>query len=362
VLFRRSDNGSRGDAKFLKRLEEDLRVLKNSWMNKNLHPKRVVKHFVEIVDSVSEIARTESLDPAEIICADLKEYLASVAGGRASLGERSWVTALELVDLVSNSLNNGSEAAGGLEKLHARWLEGAASSGPATNENPDSPGCEPHPSRETFDEPQAYNLEENKMVDVSNMDPQELLKEAQKALSSGDGGGAKEMALKAAEMIVKIEAEERKKRESVLSDILEAVLIEKSELESSISKTNETISEGEEELNALTERLSEAQSAFDEREAACNEIRGEIDDAEAEIASIKEKHLKLLDRLQETLPARDAAERQCATIKAEYGELPAEIEGLRDNLQELELRMEPIRQRKADAEAELAEISQAITI
>jgi predicted nucleic acid-binding Zn-ribbon protein len=348
--------------RFLKRLEEDLRVLKNSWMNKNLHPKRVVRHFVEIVDSISEIAQAESLEPAEIICADLKDYLASVAGGRASLGERSWVTALELVELVSNSLNNGSGAAGSLEELHARWVEGAASSETATNENPDSPGCETHPSWETFDEPQTYNLEENKMVDPSKMDPQELLQEAQNALLSGDGGGAKEMALKAAEMIVKIEAEERKKRESALRDILGAVLVEESELENSISQAEEAIGGREEELNELTERLSEAQSAFDERETECKEIRGEIDNAETEIASIKEKHLKLLDRLQEMLPARDAAERQCAKIKGEYGELPTEIESLRDNLHELELRMEPIRQRKTDAEAELAEISQEITI
>lgn len=362
MLSRRSTNKDSQNVKFLKRLEEDLRVLETSWLNKNLHPKRVVRHFEEIIDSVAEITRTEGLDPAETICADLKEYLASVAGGHASLGERSWMTALELIDLVSDSLRSGSEASSDLEKLHTRWAEEALLLETAMDETPDSPGRQSRPSWEGFGESEVHNPEESEMTDISKMDPQELLLKAQKALSSGDGEGAKEMALKAAEMIARIEAEERKKREKALQSDLEAVAREESELEQSIYHTKEKIAGREKELGELTERLSQAQAALDEREAASREIRREIDETEAEMTAIKEKHKQLLDRFQEVLPARDAAERECTRIKGEYGELPAQIESLRDDLQGLELQMEQIRQRKAETEAELARISEEIAV
>jgi len=362
VLSKHGDDNERQDVKLLKRLKEDLRVLETSWQNKSLHAKKVLRHFLEIVDSISDIARVESIEPAEVVCDDLKEYLACVADGRASLGERSWMTALELIDLVSDSLDNGSAASDSLEKLITRWKEETAPMVSPAKEPPKAPGLQASPSWETFSNAKMLGREEDDMSEIRETDAQELLQKAQEALSSGDGEGAKELALKAAEIIAKAETEERQKREKGLRDALEKTTREESEVEQSLNHTMEAIGEREEGLNLLTERLSQAQSALDEREAACKEIRGEIDEIETEMASIKEKHKKLLDRLQEVLPARDAAERECAKIKAEYGNMPDETENLRDKKQELEHQLELIRKQKAETEAELVKLSEEITV
>jgi len=362
VLSKHGDDNERQDVKLLKRLKEDLRVLETSWQNKSLHAKKVLRHFLEIVDSISEIARVESIEPAEVVCDDLKEYLAWVADGRASLGERSWMTALELIDLVSDSLGNGSAASDSLEKLITRWKEETAPMVSPAKEPPKAPGLQASPSWETFSNSKMPGVEEDDMSEIRETNAQELLQKAQEALSSGDGEGAKELALKAAEIIAKAETEERQKREKDLRNALEKTTREESEAEQSLNHTMEAIGKREEGLNLLTERLSQAQSALDGREAACKEIRGEIDEIETEMASIKEKHKQLLDRLQEVLPARDAAERECAKIKAEYGNMPDETENLRDKKQELEHQLELIRKQKAETEAELVKLSEEITV
>jgi uncharacterized phage infection (PIP) family protein YhgE len=328
------------DLNFLRNLKDDLHVLQTSWQNKSLHPNRVIRHFTEILDSVAEIARADSFEPADVVCADAKEYLESVAAGKASLDEQSWSTISELIDLLSDSLRNGP----------APDDNGVATQPGAPLEDSDSnPG-----KTETTD------LEEGNMSGKENISPEELLKKAQEALLSGDGETAKEMALKAAELIAERASEERKEKERQLTADLETITREHSEAEKSVAATNEKIANGEETLNALTERLSEAQSALDERDSACKKAKEGIDKVEAEMAEIKERHKALLDEFQEALPARDAAERECAKIKSEYGELPAGIETLRDSLQDLEHQMEQIGKRKAEKEADLEKFAETV--
>jgi uncharacterized phage infection (PIP) family protein YhgE len=352
----------RSDFKFLANLKEDLRVLETSWKNKNLHPKRVVRHFIEIIDSIAEVSRVESLEPAGAICADLKEYLSSAANGKAGIGERAWNTAAELIDILGDSLGEGEEASVGLEELRTSWIE-RADSDEAPAEKTDTENARADSAAEAeVPDAKPLNLEESKMPASNGTDPQELLRMAQEALNSGEGESAKEMALKAAELIAQGAAEERRQKELVLRTDVENITNEESEVELSITHTNEKISEHEKELNGLTERLSEAQSMLDKREAECKEVRDGIDKAEAEMAAIKERHKILLDKFQEALPARDAAERECAKIKAEYGEAPADIESLRDDLQDLEHRAEDIKKRKAEAEAELDKLVQTSAV
>ena len=330
VLSPNEESSNAADLDFLRNLKEDLYVLQTSWRNKALNPDRVIRHFTEIVDSVAEIARANSFEPAGIVCADMKEHLESAVDEKASLDEESWTTISELIDQLSDSLQ----------------------SGPASGDNgATAQSCEA----------EATSLEEGNMSKKENISPEELLKKAQEALLRGEGEAAKEMALKAAELIAEKESEERKKKERQLTADLEAITREQTDVEQNAAATNEKIGKSEKTLNALTERLSEAQSALDERDAACKKAREEIDKVEAEMAEIKKRHETLLGKLQEVLPARDAAERECAKIKSEYGELPAEIETLRDSLQDLEHQLEQIGKRKADKEAELAGFAEAVT-
>jgi predicted nucleic acid-binding Zn-ribbon protein len=363
-VLSRPDNGNmdRSDFKFLANLKEDLSVLETSWKNKSLHPKRVVQHFMEIIDSIAEVARVESLEPAGAICADLKEYLSSAANGKAGIGERSWNTAAELIDLLCDSVGEDGEASVGLEELRTSWIERADSDETSAAKESTKNAWATSAAEAEVPDAKPLNLEESKMPASNGTDPQELLKMAQEALLSGEGESAKEMALKAAELIAQGAAEERKKKELVLKTDLENITNEESEIELSITHTNERISEQETKLNGLTERLSEAQSMLDRREAECKEVRDGIDKAEAEMAAIKERHKALLDKFQEALPARDAAERECARIKTEYGEAPADIESLRDDMQNLEHRAEDIRGKKAEAEAELGKLAQTSAV
>lgn len=362
MFAKRNESEDNRDLKLLDNLKEDLRVLEMSWQNKNLHSERVIRLFVEIIDSIAEVVRTEPIRAAEVVCGDLKEHLASVADGKASLGERSWRTAAELIDLMSDSLGGAAESTEGLEELQTRWTEENLSHEQAGTGTVTEPGGPVEKSADMRGEVETPNSEERTMNDTNAVDPKELLQQAQEALLSGNGESAKEMALRAAEIIAQGEAEEIKKREQVLIVDLENIAQEESEAEQAIDLTKGQISEREDELNSLTERLSEAQAAFDERDAACKELREQLDETEAEMAAIKEKHKQLLDRFQEVLPARDAAERERAKIKGEYGELPSEIEILRDNLQNLEHQLERIRERKAESETELEKMAERTSV
>ena len=361
MLSKHSNNKKdvgRQDLKFLDNLKEDLRVLETSWRNKNLKSARVVHHFIEIIDSLSEMARIEAIESAGVICASLREYLASVAAGKADLGDRSWATASDLIDLLADSLREGDVPFAGLENLKTRWRREAECSEPPladASSDSDSPNA-------VSADAESPKLEENEMSENNGTDPKELLQQAQEALLSGQGESAKELALKAAELIAQGEAEEVRQKELGLRADLENIISEESEVERSLSSTKEMIADREEDLGKLTERLSKAQAAFDERESACKQIREDIEKTEAQMASIKEKHKELLDLFQEVLPARDAAERECTKIKAEYGELPAETESMRDSMQDMEHRLEQIRQKKSNLEAELEKLAEKTAV
>lgn len=190
--------------------------------------------------------------------------------------------------------------------------------------------------------------------------PQELLKKAQEALLCGEAESAKELALKAAELIAENEAEARKKKERSLIVDLENISQERSEFEDAAGDASKAIQEHEEVLDALGKRFAEAEIALNERDVACKSVKDEIETVEAEMAEIKEKHKELLDRFQGELPARDAAERECARIKTEFGELPAETEALREGLRDIELSLEQIAQRKSETEAELEKLTAVV--
>jgi len=333
------------ELRLLKNLKEDLHTLETSWQSKNLKPGKVAKHFAEIMSTISGIARAESIESAEDVCADLREYLKAVSDGKFHLGERSWATASELIDLLCESLKGGEAPSDALEQLQARWAEEAQTcSGPAQD-------------TESLDENEFLNLEDGEMSGIESGDAQQLLQQAQEALLSGNGENAKSMALKAARIIEQAEAAERKKREMALRTDLENTLRQESEIEQLVGHTKEEVDEREEELSKFTERLSAAQSALDERDTECEHVKKEIEKIESEIEVVQERHKKLIDTLEDALPARDAAERECAKIKAEYGDLPAKIEELRDNLQNLEHRSEQVGAKRAETEAELDEIA-----
>lgn len=365
-----SSNGGGNESqelKFLNNLKEDLHVLQTSWQKKKLRPKKVVRPFVEIVDSIAEIARAESLERTRATCVDLKKHLETVARGSTNLNKRSWETASKLIDQLSDSLRQGTAPPGELEDSPAqsekkpRSDESRKKDAPAKAGSPnadsakaDSPNAD---SAVVPDDEKTPNLEESKMPHMNPKDPEELLRQAQEALVSGKGENAREMALKAAELITQAEAEDRKKQEYVLKVDLENLVREEKEIEQAMTHTKEQIGEGDEKLNAITDRLAEAQDSVDKHEAACKKVQDEIDETEAHMATIRERQQQLAERLQEVQPAHDAADREFAKIKSEYGELPTEIEALRDSLMTLDHQMGQLRKKKDETEAKLEELA-----
>jgi chromosome segregation ATPase len=346
------------DTKYLDNLKEDLKVLETSWRNNNLKPRRVVHHLVEIIDSLAEIARVEDIESAGVLCTSLREYLASVASGKADLEDRSWTTASDLIDLLADSVTGDNVPFAGFENLKTRWKEEEELSERSDADVPaDTKSA--HAASADMESP---TLEVSQMSEINEVDAKELLQKAQDALLSGQGESAKELALQAAEIIAQAEAEERKQTELRVRADLENIISEESEVERSIASTKEMIADREEDLGKLSERLSLAQSTLEERETACKQIREDIESTENQMNALKEKHKELLDLFQEVLPARDAAERECSKINAEFGDLPAEAESMRETLQDMEQRMERIRQKKGDAEAELETLADRITV
>ena len=331
-------NEEREDLKFLNTLIEDLRTLERSWRNKSLSKEKVLKHLLEILNSCSSLARTESLEVFDPVYIDFEKYLASVATGPTKLWEGSWDLVAELMNLLCDALREGYAASDRIEELHAHLR----------NETRASVG----------ENKVTRTQEENTMTDSNRKDPKKLLEDAQEALLSGKGDNAKELALRAAELIAEAEAEEaRKKQESLTAD-LEKLKSEESEAEIFLSETKERTAELEQELGAFNKRLSDAQSAFDKREKEYQEIKQEIEKTEAEMASLKSTLGQLRERFEEALPARDAAKRECSKIESEAGELPSEVEMLRENVLETEERLEGIRQRKSEIDAELKKLSE----
>ncbi|UCD56215.1 MAG: hypothetical protein JSV16_10285 [Candidatus Hydrogenedentota bacterium] len=338
----------------LNNLKEDLQVLENSWNSEKPHRKKIFKHFIAIVDSILGIARAESLEPFELACAEVRYFLASVAKGKADLEESSWTLTSELMDLLHDSLREGAVPVAGLEEWQSRWRGEPVSHSLAKQQPGGGSNHSVSPSQVARGNAESLAQEKDEMVETEKFDPEELLREAQKALSSGNGENAKELALKAAEQIARREAEEeKKKKQKLLSTDLEMAIHVESEIGETIKHLQEETAKKDQELTALQNRLSEAQTSFEERERECQETKEQIDKTEAELASLKDRHQHLLDRFQETLPARDAAERECSKLKTEFEKLGSEVSALRHSLNDTEDKYAHARKKKEEIETEL---------
>ena len=87
----------------------------------------------------------------------MKQYMSSVADGKAQLGERAWATASELIELLCESLKEGEAPSDALEQLQTRWAEEAkACSNPADD-------------IESLDENELLDLEDEDMSDIESI-------------------------------------------------------------------------------------------------------------------------------------------------------------------------------------------------
>lgn len=343
----------REELKLLKNLKEDMRILQNSWKKKKLRRKKTLKHFIGIIDSVANIARSESLEPFETACAEMKAQLKSVADGKADFEENLWSQTSDLMDSIGDTLRNGSQADNGHEEEPIAE-ESAAEKESDNQHNTDVP---PAPAVDG-DDPIAE--EEKEMIAPNQIDPQQLLQEAQDALLSGDGENAKALALKAADLIAQIAIEEAKQEEKRLRTNLERLVHEEYEAEETVRQLREDLDEREKELSSIQDRMAEAQTSLDERDRTSEEIKKGIDQVAVELEALKLKQDELHDRLQETLPARDAANRECSRLKKELENLGAEIDPVRGSIAEAEGRLAEAQRQKAELEAELKELEEKI--
>ncbi len=360
-------SGRQQEVDFLDNLKEDLGVLENSWNKKKLSRKKVVKHFIGIVDSILEIAQSESFEPFEPVCAHIREFLMSVAGGKAELEQSFWSMTLELMDILRDSLRDGAVALADLEEWRSGWWADAPPQG-SQQEDPtgdfdlrESP-LQESPPEEVDDNVEALGREEDEMGETSQMDAKELLQKAQEALSSGNGDNAKELALKAAELIAKLEAEEAQKREKGLRDDLEMAAHVEVEAEETLKHLVEELDERERELTPMRNRLADAQASFETQQRACHQLKTQIDETEAELQSLEEKHKRLLDEFHEAMPARDAAERECSKLETEMERLAPEVETISDSVNAAETQLAKARKKREEIEAELEKLTQKTAV
>jgi len=342
----------REELRLLSNLKDDMRILQNSWKKKKLRRKKTLKHFIGIIDSVTNIVRSESLEPFETSCAEMKAQLKSVANGKADFEESLWLQTSDLMDSIGDTLRNGSQADNGHEEEPiAEELTGKESDSQSDME------VSPVPA-DDGDNPIAE--EEKEMIAPNQIDPQRLLQEAQDALLSGDGENAKELALKAADLIAQIAIEEAKQEEKRLRTNLERVMHEEYEAEETVRQLREDLDERETELSSTQDHMAEAQTSLEGRDRACEEIKKEIDQVADELEVLKVKQDELHDRLQETLPARDAANRECSRLKKELENLGTEIDPMRDSIAKAEGQLTQAQRRKAEIEAELKELEEKV--
>lgn len=340
------------ELELLENLIEDLRVLENSWKKKKLAPKKVAGHFAEVVGSILDIARSGAPDSFEEACADLKTFAVSVGNGKTHIDQNSWQLTSELAELVRQSLRHDGAGDGLLEDWKSRWRD---------REEPDQvPGRgadfaeSPLNARENKE---AFAREDDEMGRTLQTDAEQLLRKAQEALSSGNGDDAKELALQAAQLIAEIEVEEARKKEKSLKADLEAAALEEAEAEETLGHLKEEMTEREQELASMNNRLSEAQNAFEQRQDTCHQLKAQIDQVESELASLKEKHQALRGQFEEALPARDAAERECVRLKEELEKLAPETEIIDDSVKAAESQLARARSKKQAIEAELEELA-----
>jgi chromosome segregation ATPase len=346
----------RDEIRFLNGLRDDLRILQHSWRNGTLPREKVFKVFREIIDSIDELAPTESLETVDLICDDLREYVTVSPNGNGSAGERAWTLTLELIDLLGASMDEETADAVDFEEFHSRILEEKNMKSSENNELREE-------ASQPRTEPQTESVEQEGTImaeAVTTTNPQELLQQAHEALMSGNGESAKQLALKAADLISKQEAEAARRRENELRTELDRVVDEESRTEDSLRQIKDDVAEREQQVGSLQARLEQARTAFAERDQACTALKKQIHLTEEELATLKQKYKELFDSFHEALPARDAADRERAKIEAEYETVAPDIEGLRDDMQALERRLEDIRRARIQTEAGLQALANKI--
>ncbi len=318
---------------------------------------KTVKHFLEIVSSVHDVAQEESAESLEPAWADLKDHLISVASGKSVFWDGSWNVTGELMDMLCNALRDVSVTPDGIEDFRTRVRKETRSRLTSGRSASDGLSPEASPKASTGDSMNGHTQEENQMADAIQNDPKKLLEEAQEALLSGKGESAKELAMKAAELIAEAEAKEARRKEEKLRSDLEGVVYEESAAEALVSETKEKLTASENQLALINKRLADARSAFEERESDCQKLKKDIESTEAEIASLREKQKLLRQRFEEAAPARDAAKRECNKIESECGNLPSEVAKLREDLQDTERHLAEIRSQKSAIESQMENLT-----
>lgn len=330
----------------LTNLQDDLSVLENTWQRKKISSPKAAKHLREIVQSVHTIAKAESFGEFETICIETLKRLNSVENKKTDLEKRQWALVSELIEHVKTSLRDATATAADVESRMGTWNAKSSTSGPADGSNGSS----------SDDLEESSPREEPQMSTSIHANAQELLQKAQEALVSGNGENAKELAMQAAEILAKLEAEEAKKKEKQLRSDLELAVHEEAEAEETLARIKEEMADSENEINQLTNRLSEADSSFKEQQKACQQFKEKIENIEAEITRLNEEHKTLVEQFQEALPARDAAERECVRLKKELEKLAPEMELITDSTSSAEQQLSQARERREILAAELDKV------
>ena len=354
------ENEDRQDIAFLNNLKEDLHVLENSWRKKKPNRKKVLKHFVEILDSILDIARTESLEQFESILSEMRSHLTNSASVEADFEKQPWGPMSEIINLLMQAILEGVVPTSELEACRSRWDGGSASQESANDGPSGDPGHAASPPQAAHEETELSAREEEEMTHAKKADPNKLLQKAQQALLSGNGESAKELALRAAEMIAEQEAEEAARKSKILRADLEVATHLEAEAEETLRHVTEELAEREQEAASLTNRLGENESFLEERKHSHEEIKEQIENVEAELAALKEKHRQLLEQFQEALPARDAADRECVRLNAELEKVKSGIADLQQSSEEAESQLTQTRQQKQEIEAKLEKLLEKI--
>jgi len=349
-----------GDIDFLNTLKDDLSVLENSWKRGKLNPGKAAKHFAEIIDSLVEVARSEDVKPFETICTRMRTFLTSVRSGGANLDGACWTMTQQLIGLLKDTISGKPVENGPLQEWQSRWDATMSSPSPGERRHMNEYDRNTSGVVEAEDNARVLFREGKEMVENTHIDPKELLKKAQEALTTGNGENARVLALKAIELIAKMESEESKKKERQLRTDLETAVHIEAEAEETLNHIKQEMDDREHELASLTDRLTQARSSLEEKQNACRQIKKQIEEIETELASLKQNHKELVDQMHEALPARDAAERECGKLTAELERIRPELETLTDSAHAAEAQLARARQKKEAVDAEIEAMLQRI--
>ncbi|GAB4342223.1 MAG: hypothetical protein Kow0099_19630 [Candidatus Abyssubacteria bacterium] len=334
------------EADLLVNLIEDMHVLRNSWRSARQTPAKIIKHLTGIVESALHVARDhESLEP---LCDDIQAFLKGLTDDGIPLEEGHWQLVFDIMNFLKDSFQQGAVKVEELQQCQER-LEAVRTKAPALTTTP----AVSLQNGEPVNGDARAEEEEDIMEESVRSDVGLLLQRAQEAFAAGKVDDAKELALQASKLIAEVEAEETKKREKTLRTDLEMAILEESEAEETLKNIQDEMSDRTQELVSLSERLSEAEAAFEQQTRTCQDLKSQLDQVESELASLKKKHKDLLDEFQQSLPARDAAERECLKLKEQFDTLAPETQTLEDNLKAAESQLARARKKREDIEAQL---------